>query len=233
MPTRLTKWCLVCLFSWELAHGQNISISRHHPLHSTCGQNTYKFAFDNMTNEMASSCRGRLRRDSGKAKRENARVPLYFCRAPFPVRPGALKGPFCIQVTVVSIHKTFWEKDMLKEKKIKGSQKENKKVLGMGVWRKKHYSEFFFSFCHEKANKGTVEWIVTDKNVSSSRSQSRWRHRRDLVPELKVSGAQVGWITPNRFPWLLVTTSWAISCLCRNKKCFYLGIDIPLLAKKK
>lgn len=47
-----------------------------------------------------------------------------FLLSPSPVRPGALRGPFCIQVTVVSFHKTFWEKDMLKEKKKRWSKRK-------------------------------------------------------------------------------------------------------------
>lgn len=182
-----------------------------------------------MTNEMAWSCRGRLRRDSGKAKLEDGRVPLYFCRA-LPLSGQALwEGHFAFKSLLFLFIKRSGRKTCSKKKK-PFKKKAKKKLHGGGRGGEEKKMLHCFSFLPKKANKGTVEWIVTDKNVSSNRSRSRWRHRGDLVHELKVSGAWVGCITPNRSLWLLETVSWAISsCLYMNKKCFHLDTDIPLL----
>lgn len=83
-------------------------------------------------------------------RRESATL---FLPSPSPVRPGALRGPFCIQVTVVSFHKMFWEKDMLKEK---GRLKRKQESAGEGGDEEKKNVTMFFLFA-KKANKGTVE----------------------------------------------------------------------------
>lgn len=78
-----------------------------------------------------------------KSKEGGRESATLFLPSPSPVRPGALRGPFRIQVTVVSFHKTFWEKDMLKEKR-RSKKKENRKVPGREAKTKKCYSVFFF-----------------------------------------------------------------------------------------